>query len=122
MSKRHDIGGRPGHLPGEVVELAVVFVAAGAVHLLTSAAGHAAYGPALLMVIGVILVVGMMVGRRLRARRRAAGETAEQPPAWPYATPVCVACGAAQETVVLRLDSTGTGPPGGDSADMPGGR
>lgn len=108
MRKRHGSGGRPGQLPGEVVELAVVFVAAGAAHLLTSAAGHAAYGPVLLMAVGSAVVVGMMAGRRWLARRRPAGEPHAP---WPRATPVCVACGAEQETVVLRLDTV-DGPPG----------
>ncbi|MQA95745.1 MAG: hypothetical protein GEV11_14235 [Streptosporangiales bacterium] len=114
MSKRHDSGGRSGHLPNEVVELAVIFVAAGAVHLLTTAAGHAAYGPTLLMVIGATVVITMMIGRRLLARRRAAtappepdaapAPDAEKAPDRRPATPVCVECGAVQETVLLRLD------------------
>ncbi|WP_163508942.1 hypothetical protein [Fodinicola acaciae] len=53
-------------MPGatrKAVELAAIFLAAGAVHTLVSVAGEQAYGPLVLIVIGLATVVGAFVFR-----------------------------------------------------------
>ncbi|WP_156038448.1 hypothetical protein [Actinoalloteichus caeruleus] len=69
----------------EVVELAALFLAAGAVHLLATGVGHLEFGAGLLVAFGVLLVVAALVHRWWTHRR--ADVTGSAPAGAPAAGP-----------------------------------
>ncbi|MCG5217844.1 ACT domain-containing protein [Streptosporangium soli] len=76
MSDTHDEGSAhtSGQAPStwrrEAAELAALFTAVGLAHLLATLLGHTDPGPFLLIALGVALVTGAFIHKRLHSRRR----------------------------------------------------
>ncbi|MBB4930514.1 hypothetical protein F4561_001334 [Lipingzhangella halophila] len=74
LSKRHGGTALPsqGGLRREVLELAAVFCAGGAAHLVVLTLGHREYGGLVLVAVGTALIAGLLGHRWWRDRRRPA--------------------------------------------------
>ena len=76
MSDAHDTEhARPGRSrvsaswKHEIAELAALFIAVGLAHLLATLLGHSDPGPAVLISLGLALICGTAIHKRLAARR-----------------------------------------------------
>jgi hypothetical protein len=77
MSDAHDnVHARPGQTDTstswkhEIAELAALFIAVGLAHLLATLLGHSDPGPVVLISLGIALIGGAAIHKRLAARRR----------------------------------------------------